>query len=114
MLFMLRAAGLGFLAALFLAPWWGMNASLDRLAGSGAAFAPLPTHEAADRVLRRFSVMKQEIRADMCRRGDDAICLMGLCLPDSCMDTGVDTGVDTGANTGAGATSPSAARRDRP
>lgn len=107
MLFVFRAAGFGFLAALLLAPWFSMNNTLDKMANTSR---PALSHETADHILRRLGVMKQEIRADMCRRIQEenrreGLCLMGLCLPDPCANSPV---------TGSAVKDPATARRDTP
>lgn len=102
MLFVFRAAGFGFLAALLLAPWFSMNNTLDKMANTSR---PALSRETADHILRRLGVMKQEIRADMCRREGEGLCLMGLCLPDPCANSPV---------TGSAVKDPATARRDTP
>ncbi len=88
MLFVFRAINFCALGAIFLAPFWTFNSSLDRLlphpsAGGDQTGIALPAGATAsvfrERILVDLANLKQEIRADMCRRDADAFCIFDIC-----------------------------------
>lgn len=88
MLFVFRAINFCALGAIFLAPFWTFNSSLDRLlphpfgAGDPKGIA-LPAGANAsvfrERIIVNLANLKEEIRADMCRRDAYAFCVFDIC-----------------------------------
>ena len=87
-LFVFRAINFCALGAIFLAPFWTFNSSLDRLlphpsGGSDPTGIPLPAGANAsvfrERILVDLANLKEEIRADMCRRDAYAFCVFTIC-----------------------------------
>jgi hypothetical protein len=79
-----RIFGLIALSALLLIPVWAANESVDRLFGAQGAPAgssSLIQSRVGDDVLARLRIVKAEIRADICSRGEARYCLASLCLP---------------------------------
>ena len=84
----LRTIFIAALGTLILFPLSATNGSVDTLLAGVRA----PTGDAqpawrarldvsSERVMARLYNLKAEIRADMCRRGEQQYCLGGICLP---------------------------------
>jgi hypothetical protein len=85
MLFVFRTLNFFALGVIFLTPFWLFNSTLDRLLPHATSAAP-PRVDAAttrlrEQVVTTLSTMKNDIRADMCRRDARAICLLTICAP---------------------------------
>lgn len=87
MLFVFRTLNFFALGVIFLTPFWLFNSRLDRLlpypppVAMASPYAAAPTARLRERVVTTLSTMKNDIRADMCRRDTRAICLLTICAP---------------------------------
>lgn len=87
MLFVFRTLNFFALGAIFLTPFWMFNSTLDRLLPHAPPLLSPHVDAATTRlraqVVTALSNLKKDIHADMCHRGDSALCALTICAPAS-------------------------------
>lgn len=83
MLFIFRALGFFALGMIFLTPFWLFNARLDRLMPPAPILSPRAdavTARLRGQLATALGGLKQDIRADMCRRNGKRLCVLTVCM----------------------------------